>query len=221
VNIPKQFVNILGIVAVVVVLVAGIAMIALPMYGAARTTDAETATVAQTNSIYEIQVARLTAEAETIDDTIAHVDDLRREITVIPKRDDIYEIVVEAALETGASLTSVTTSELQPFVPPGAAEQEEAAPVEETPAEETASTEGAASSGAETGATAEVVEAETGDSLQEQVPVAIVVTVSDADEAAEFIDALGSGPRLLAPVDATYGGGTLTVNALAFVRAEG
>jgi hypothetical protein len=52
------------------------------------------------------------------------------------------------------------------------------------------------------------------------VPLTIVVELADASQAAAFIDALGRGPRLLAPIDGTLDDGTLTVTALAFIRTE-
>nr|BFF11077.1 hypothetical protein GCM10025699_23800 [Microbacterium flavescens] len=57
-------------------------------------------------------------------------------------------------------------------------------------------------------------------SPQQQIPVTITVQVPDARSAAAFMDALGRGPRLLAPIDGTLEEGTLTVTALALVRTK-
>ncbi len=35
-----------------------------------------------------------------------------------------------------------------------------------------------------------------------------------------FVDALGAGPRLISPIDATLDDGTLTVTVLTFMRTE-
>ena len=55
---------------------------------------------------------------------------------------------------------------------------------------------------------------------QQQLTVTIEVAAPDARTAMAFVDALGRGPRLLAPIDATLDDGTLTVTVLTFMRTE-
>jgi Tfp pilus assembly protein PilO len=87
-NIPKQLINLLGAVVVIGVVVAGLALIALPMYGSSQTTDASARTVAQTNDVYDIQVQTLAAERERMDEITTDLASLRRQIAAIPQLDD-------------------------------------------------------------------------------------------------------------------------------------
>ena len=93
----KQLINLLGILLAVVVLVAGLALIAYPMFAQALDTDTKTRTVAQTNSVYQAQVDSLSAaEADSVQ-LDASLADLRLQIAATPKLDDVYEIVDTAA----------------------------------------------------------------------------------------------------------------------------
>ena len=60
----KQLINLLGILLAVVVLVAGLALIAYPMFAQAQTLDGNTRTVAQTNSVYQAQVDSLLKDGD-------------------------------------------------------------------------------------------------------------------------------------------------------------
>ncbi len=217
-NTSKQLINVLGIVVVVGIVVAGIALIALPLYSNAQATDASTRQVAQTNEIYQIQVAQLSADKDRIDEIDADVAELRREITDIPQLDDVMELVVAAAAANGATIESVTVADPEAWSPrTGLSDSEadtSAAPTETEPSgEATAADEAPADAAA-----AVTPPADAADSPQRQIPVTIEVTIADAAAAAAFVDALRTGPRLIAPIDATLEDGTLTVAALAFVR---
>lgn len=227
-NIPKQLINLLGAVVVIGVVVAGIALIALPMYGSSQTTDASARTVAQTNDVYDIQVQTLAAERERMDEITADLANLRRQIAAIPQLDDVFEIVIASAADTGATITSVTASDPEPWAPRGAAPDD---PTATAPADESATANaeptepvGPEPSAPETDAADVAATAPAGGATEpapsQQVPLTIVVELADASQAAAFIDALGRGPRLLAPIDGTLADGTLTVTALAFIRTE-
>lgn len=227
-NIPKQLINLLGAVVVIAVIVAGIALIALPMYAASQTTDASARTVAQTNDIYEIQVQTLAAEQERMDEITADLASLRRQITAIPQLDDVFEIIIASAEETGATISSVSAGDPEAWTPRGSAGADpgappapaEEAPAGEVPNESTAGEgliEGMDPAGA---AAAPPDAAAPSDSPFRQVPLTIVVELSDAAQAAAFIDALGRGHRLISPIDGTLGHQTLTVTALAFIYTE-
>jgi hypothetical protein len=227
-NIPKQLINLLGAVVVIGVVVAGIALIALPMYGSSQTTDASARTVAQTNDVYDIQVQTLAAERERMDEITADLASLRRQIAAIPQLDDVFEIVIASAADTGATITSVTASDPEPWAPRGAAPDD---PTATAPADESATADAEPTepvvpepSATETDAADVAATAPTDGATEpapsQQVPLTIVVELADASQAAAFIDALGRGPRLLAPIDGTLADGTLTVTALAFIRTE-
>lgn len=227
-NIPKQLINLLGVVVVIAVLVAGIALIALPMYGSSQTTDASARSVAQTNDIYDIQVLTLSAARDRMDEVTAALADLRRQIAAIPQLDDVFEIVIASAAEVGGTITSVSAGDPEPWSARGTAgEDAEAAvpaPESATPETESSETTPAADAGtaAATGSasTPDAGTAPAGESPWQQVTLTIVVELGDASQASALIDALGRGPRLIAPIDGTFADGTLTVTALAFIRTE-
>lgn len=225
-NISKQFINLLGGVVLVAVLVAGALLGAFPLYGEAQRTDVRTRTVAQTNGVYDLQVAQLTEAEGRIGQIDADVAALRREIAAIPQLDDVFEIVIGVAEETGATIETISAADPEAFVPRSAAEGEDAsaradtAPAASEPAAEPAApAEGATA--AESGDVAgEAPPQAAGESSQRQIPITITMQITDAGQAAAFMDALGRGPRLLSLIDGTLDDGALTVTALAFTRME-
>lgn len=233
-NLPKNLINLLGLVVVVGVVVAGLLLVALPMWGGAQKTQASAASVAQTNAIYDAQLQALRVASERTDEIDASLQELGAEISAIPQMDDVFEIVAEAASSTGVVIVSIKAGDLEAWVPrapvteftdpanPGQPSEEaptdsSTAPTADTDASSGAGDAGAGATDAGTGAEGEL-------SPQQQVTVTIEVTAPSAAAAAAFIDALGLGPRLLAPVDATLDPavdkGNLVVNALAFIWSE-
>ncbi|MCH6229851.1 hypothetical protein MK786_03765 [Microbacterium sp. CFH 31415] len=231
-NVPRQMINLLGIVVVVALLVAGLTMVVLPMYSSARAIDADTANVAQTNQLYDVRVSQLTAAQAEIESLTGDVTALRRQIAASSQLDDVMQIVVDSARATGATIESVVAADAEPWAPRTGLEGDDAgtAPADTAPAEgeaaaapgETAPVEGETTETADaaTDAGAGETSTEPAVSPQQQIPVTITVQVADARSAAAFIDALSRGPRLLATIDGTLEEGTLTVTALALVRTE-
>lgn len=229
-NIPRQMINLIGLVLVVGVLVAGIALIALPPYGSAQSIDTDTRSVAQTNGLYQVRVTSLSADAERIDEITADVTQLRLEIPSSSHLDDVVQIAVDAAAETGATIEGFEAAAPEAWAPRSGLgdDGEQAAPTDtpeaatpdanaaegETPAPE------ATGDGTDPAATPPAEGTDASASPQRQIPVTIRVAVTDAAAAAAFMDALGRGPRLLLPIDGTLDGPTLTVTALALVRTE-
>jgi hypothetical protein len=228
-NIPRQMINLVGVVLVVGILVAGIALIALPPYGSAQAIAADTRTVAQTNQLYEVRVAALSEAAEHLDELTADVAQLRLEIPAAPHLDDVVQIAVDAAAETGSTIEGFEATELEAWAPrTGIGEDGEQVAPTDAPAADTpdpaatgaeASTPDAAAGSADTAATPTGA-TDASDSPQRQIPVTIRVAVPSPDAAAAFLDALGRGPRLLLAIDGTLDGPTLTVTALALIRTE-
>ncbi|WP_106813668.1 hypothetical protein [Microbacterium timonense] len=232
-KIPAQLVNLLGIVVIAAILLAGVALIALPLYGQAQATDSETRTVSQTNDIYVAQVTQLQTDADRMPQISADVETLRRGIPVIPQLDDVHELVGAAATETGAVVVSTVMTDLVPWTPRtdlGAILGEDgataAAPEQPSAAEtpDAAAGENGAPPADETSAPATDSGGD-GSSPQQQVTATIEVEVTDAAQAAAFIDALGAGPRLLAIGSSVLtkdddGPLKLIVTAYAFLRTE-
>lgn len=224
-NLPKQLITLLGAVLVLGIVASGAALVALPAWSGAQTTEASARSIAETNAIYEIDVRRLTAAEADSAGTNAALAALRDEIADIPRLDDVSEIVVAAAAETGAVVTGVSAADPETWVRRGAVT---AAPTgagtEQAPAADEGEGEAVPNTAEITGEAASTAEppAETtaSESPQQQVAVTIEVTVADAAAAMAFMDALGRGPRLLAIIDSSLAEGVLTVTALAFIRTE-
>lgn len=240
-SMPKQLINLLGLVVVIGVLVAGVALIALPLFGVSQATDSQTRTVAQTNDVYEIRVQQLSAAEERMSEITASLAQLRREISATPQLDDAHEIIIAAAAETGVTITTVVVDDPEAWTPrvsatgndPGSgpvtgdaatpdAETRDAATADaETPTEPESGSAEPTDGGVETAPSADAsADAEGEASPQRQIPLTITVEVVDAAQAAAFMDALGRGLRLIAPIDGTLTDGTLTVSALIFTRTE-
>ncbi|KRB37604.1 hypothetical protein [Microbacterium sp. Root180] len=222
-SIPRQMINLLGIVLVVAVLVAGVTLAGVPLFSSAQTTDASTKTVAQTNQIYQIQVTELAAANETIDEIVTDVTALQSQITATTRMDDVIELAVAAADTVGGTIESFTVAEIEPWTPRTGLDsdvEDEAAPTDEGEAEDTsANAESDGTTDAADGAEAPAEAPATAeDSPQKQIPVTIKVVVPSAAAAAAFMDGLARGPRLIAPIDGTLEDGVLTVTALAFLR---
>lgn len=238
-NVPKQFVNLIGAVVVVAILALGVTLVAVPLYSNSQTIEASRREVAQTNDIYSVQVAQLSSANERIDEINTDVATLRAQITPILALDDIIEIVLRSAAANGAAIESVTVADIEPFTPrPGAAAgdatarataSDPTAPAEEDQTavdEAAADAEGDAAAADDSAAddasgAAGTETAETpaeGESPQSQIPLTIEVTVESAARAAAFMDALGQGPRLIVPTSAKLDSGRLIVTAYALIR---
>lgn len=226
-NLNKQLINLIGVLVVVVIVVAGIAVIAAPMFSQAQAIDGQTSTVAQTNAVYEAQVAQLTAAEQEIDDLDGDISGLRAEIPAQPKLDDVLELVERAAVAAAATIETVTAADPASWaarpavidtagtgIPVAAPTPEPTEPAtDETADDETDSSDAGVAEQAPAADPTAVT-------AQSQTLITITVAVADAKTAAAFVDALRIGPRLILPIDATFTDGTLTVQALAFIRTE-
>lgn len=236
---PKQLINIIGVVVVVAVLVAGSILIALPMFLQSVSTAAEAVNVSSTNALYAQQVAHLQEEEARLDETTAEVASLRAQIPAIARNDDVFEIVGDAANASGATVVSVTAAQSQQWAlptgpledsatsaDPAAVPVDGSAPAEGTaqPADDAA----AATSETATGTTDQGVAPAEGEVIgpEVQIPYSISVKVDNPGDAARFLDALSMGPRLVSIVSSTLAENeeedayTLDVEALALVRTE-
>ncbi|MCT9821616.1 hypothetical protein N3K63_15120 [Microbacterium sp. W1N] len=222
----KQLINLLGILVVVGILIAGIALIAVPMVGQAQTTASQTATVEQTNAVYEAQIAQLTAaqadQAQLDADTAA----LRAEIPASTQFDDVFEIAINAAVTHQLTIQSVTMAEPAPWVPrtsvadDGTAAPAEPAPATDAPAEDAAG-EGTADAAGDAGTGAAAPAADPASTPRQQAVATITVPAPDFEAATAFVDSLQDGLRLLNPVNFEYTGGILTVTVNTFIRTDG
>lgn len=223
---PKQLVTVIGLIVSLGVIALGVFLVALPLYLQAVGVDAQTATVANTNAIYQAQVDNLTAEAENLDQINADVADLRSQIPATGQLDDVFEVVARASEASGVSLTAITAGEQVAFAARTGATDRDAAAGAPDPAPTPSATEGATdpTAGTTTDAAAPVDAVVTGG--RQQVDFVISATATDMAQATAFLDALRAGPRLLNSITATTtqsGEGTIDVqiSSLTFVDAEG
>lgn len=246
----KQLINLLGILLAVVVLVAGLAFIAYPMFAQAQTLDKNRTNVSQTNSVYQTQIDTLAAAEANIDELDASLAALRQQIAATPKLDDVYEIVDTAAKKADVRVESVTADAESPWVARTAVDENgnvvEATPA---PAATDTATDTSADASTSTDAASQAPAAST-ESPQRQVLVTVTIdlaqpyTVDEATEgdaaanadedpaevrttltdqaqkAADLVDAFGGGPRLLSPINVAFSDGKLTLSTLAFIRTE-
>ncbi|MFK4835076.1 type 4a pilus biogenesis protein PilO [Microbacterium sp. ZW T2_14] len=227
---PKQLVTALGLIVSLGVIALGVFLVAMPLYFQAVGVDAQTATVANTNAIYQAQVDHLTEEQENLDQINADVAELRSQLPATGQLDDVFEVVAQAAEASGVSLTAVTAGEQVAFVPRTGVTDGDAAAVAPAPAPTPEATEGATDTTTGTTTDAAAAGPAVGDAAaaagRQQVDFVISATAGDMAQVTAFLDALRSGPRLLNSITATTtqsGEGTFDVqiSALTFVDAEG
>lgn len=223
---PKQLINIVGLVVCLGILALAIALVAVPMYLQSLTTNAEASQVAQTNDIYQIQVDGLAAESERMDEIDESVASLRAEIPATNRLDDVFELIAQSAAATDVDLLTATAGLDTPFAVRTEAlalgeVPEVTAPVAADPAADPAGENPAAEATPPPASSSAPVAASDG---RVQVDFAITVTASDLNSVTGFLDALRSGPRLLSSIQSivtpTGTGFDVTVSALTFVLPE-
>ena len=222
---PKQLVTVLGLVVSLGVIALGVFLVALPLYFQAVGVDAQTATVANTNAIYQAQVDNLTAEAENLDQINADVAGLRSQIPATGQLDDVFEVVARAAEASGVSLTAITAGEQVAFTARTGATEGDAAAVAARSRPDTGGDRGRdrhhdRNDGCRSPRRPVVTAG------RQQVDFVISAQAADMAQATAFLDALRAGPRLLNSITATTtqsGEGTFDVqiSALTFVDTEG
>ncbi len=231
----RRILNGIGAIVVVILFVAGIAFVAVPIVLDAVATSASTIAVAGANAQAQAQVAALREDEARRGEITARVDALRAEIPAAPHSDEVFDIVSQAATATGATVVSVVAAAAVPWTPrtqpsggeegsetgDGTSGDAEADPSGDPPGDQDVDASGDQSVDGTAGAGPEGGEP-TADDDHSQVPYTIQVRLEDPATAAQFMDALRIGPRLLGIVNSTLlpdsGGLLLTVSALAFVR---
>ncbi|KQZ83961.1 hypothetical protein ASD56_07975 [Microbacterium sp. Root166] len=222
---PKQLINIIGLVVCLGILALAIALVAVPMYLQSVGTNAEASQVAQTNDIYQIQVDSLEVQSERMDEIEASVADHRAEIPATNRLDDVFELIARSASATGVELQTATAGLDAPFtvrtealVVGEVAEVTE--PAETDPTTDPAVEDPAAAAPTDTSGDVPVA---AGDG-RVQVDFVFTVTAVDFNTVVRFLDALRSGPRLLSSIQSTViptgTGYDVTVSALTFVLPE-
>lgn len=229
---PKQLITVIGLIVSLGVIAVGVALVALPMWVQSLAVDTQTATVANTNALYEAQVQGLEAEQARQDEIDASVAALRTQIPGSNQLDDVFEVIGRAAATAGVTIMSATAGEPAAFVErttataPGAELVPVATPEPEATGEAAADgTDGTTDAAATDPNAAPAAPVDSPLTGRQQVDFTIQVTANDMAQATRFLDALRDGPRLVDSITATT---TLTgtaveieVSALTFVDSEG
>ncbi len=247
-NASKQLVNLAGTLVVVILLVAGVVLVALPFYSESLAIDSQKRTVAQSNSTYEQQIARLSAAEEDIAAVDEDLATLRTEIASSPRLDEVHSLIARSAARVDARVESIAAEPAESWLARDVIDEEGVAvAAEEEPADTAASPTPAATDG--DGESAPAAEPETpATELTPQQQVLLTITLdmtlpflgggdegtdvedsTDIDEetltstakrVSAFVDGLRAGPRLVSIIDVNFADGKVVVSALAFFQTE-
>lgn len=228
-TLPRRLINVAGTLAVVVALVAGTLLIALPVYLESIEVRNEKAEVAAANRLLVAQIEGLLAKKAEMPQRKAQLDDLREQLPHIPQLDDLAQLSLRAADKTDGKMESLSFGDPAPFVPRATSEVLSSLPKTSTdvasdkPADPAAPGEGSVDADQAT-PTPGATPGGSADAEHLQVPVTITVTVDDTAAAIRYLDELRTGPRLLqidtasGEIDTDTDEVSLTVTGLVFVR---
>lgn len=239
-RLPRQIINLIGALVVIAVLAAGVLVGVVPLYMESARIASDADRAVSDNSVFQAQLDSLTQQSRQFDELKDDVDALRAQIPSTPTLDDVFAIIADAAAESNVTVLSIQTGDPIAWTPQTAPLDTESmdalaaeAAAEPAPASEDAS---ASTETDATGGSADAATAESGDAAasadteveaagpQQSVAFSITVASGRPVDMFQFIDELGSGPRLLSIVHTSMEGAredsTLTVNALTFIRTE-
>lgn len=205
-NLPKKLINILGGTVVLGILVAGVTVVALPVFLKATDLDSQRQQEQQANASRQIQVEALRNQAKARASLDADVTGLKRQIPADRDVDSVLDTAVSAAAASGTTITAVAVQDSVGFALADGGDPETAAPAASkatatsTPSGGTATGTGTSTgSGTSAGAT-------TGAS---QFRVKITVHAENTDKVTGFVEALRTGSRLLRIDGVTVTAGTV------------
>ncbi|KHK99174.1 hypothetical protein LK09_03990 [Microbacterium mangrovi] len=222
---PKQLINLIGIVVAAGILVLAVVIGVVPQISTALSTSSQADQVAAQNDAYQLRIDQLQRQKQNMAALNASVAQLHRQIPAEYRLDDVFLLVANSAQTAKATITSVTAGDPAAFV-------QRSAPVpagQPTPAPTASATPAPSASASPAASPAPVAQPPAGAAAaagqgRTQIEITIQVTVPDTKNAAKFLDALRSGPRLLANVSSVAAGGgtgsavSLQVTALAFAE---
>lgn len=231
----RRLISLVGTLVVIVTLVAGTLLMALPVYIESRDIKNEETRVAAANQVLVAQIEGLRAKEAEMPQVNAELAGLRTELPHTPQLDDAVKLALRAASTAGGTVTEASFGDVTGFVPrtidtvleslPKTATDVKSAQSDPAPTNGDGSEGDSATSGSDAGTTGNGPDTAAG-AAQLQVPVTITVTVPNPTAAARFLDALREGPRLLqietvaGVLDPESDEVTLTVNGLVFVQAK-
>ncbi|MGC4152800.1 MAG: hypothetical protein QM628_06940 [Propionicimonas sp.] len=230
-NASRRLINLAGTLLVVIALVAGTMLTALPIYLESRALNAQEWDVAAANQLLQTQIDALRVKESELPQVEQDLAELHAQFPGIPQLDDVTQLVVKAAGKADATIESVKFDSLVPFAPRDAALLTDQLPQTATGVTPSAAPNGGTNgNGAGDAAVSDGTPADAdasnaspaapGVEGQLQFPVIIIVTVPDHGVTNRFLDELRAGPRLLR-IDAVNAGtdeeGSIQLTVTGFV----
>jgi hypothetical protein len=197
----KGIITLLGAILCGAILVLGVVFGVVPLLTQALTVAGQSAQVAQTNALYEAQIAGLEAEQERLDEITASIDALRQGISAAPELDDVFELVARAAEISGVTVETIEAGESTAFAPRTAPTTVEEVVPETSAADAAVVPEPTPSASASTESEPTPAPAPQTATGRSQVDFTIRVDAFDMNQAVAFLDALRAGPRLFTNVE--------------------
>ncbi|GAA4354141.1 hypothetical protein [Microbacterium rhizosphaerae] len=234
---PKQIINLIGILVSVAVLALGIFLVAMPLVTQALGVNAQADQVSHTNVLYQAQVDALNKAKQNKSATDAAVATLRVQIPAAPQLDDVFDVVARASESSGATIATITAGTQTAFVvrtgPTTLSEEKATSNPTPAPSATASGTVGdaqqakdqsnaqTAQTNAATGATSAAGGQTATGQTRTQIDFAITIKATDMNQVTAFLDGLRAGPRLLSNITSTVTqngtGIQANVTALTFV----
>jgi len=204
-NASRRLINLAGTLLVVIALVAGTMLTALPIYLESRDLNAQERDVAASNQLLQTQIDALRVKEAELPQVEQDLAELHVQFPGIPQLDDVTQSVVNAADKANAAIESVKFDSFAPFAPRDDILVTDQLPQTATGVVPSTAPNGATDgndSGDAAGSDAADAGKNTGPATpgvegQLQFPVTITVVARDHAASNRFLDELRSGPRLL------------------------
>jgi hypothetical protein len=193
---PRRLINLIGAAVVTLILVAGMTLAVVPVFSTAKASSdaAEAATAA--NATTKARVATLAEQNARLEELRTELANLRLQLTADDELLDASALASTAAKSSGARVVAITFGDRQTFTAPAGG--------------------GLADTKSTTTTKADA------NTAQVQIPVTFEAETTSVSQAANFIDGLRTGTRLLQIVQAECAPTnnakkfTVTVDALVF-----
>lgn len=231
-NMQRRLISLVGTLVVIVALVAGTLLMALPVYLESRDIKNEEAQVAASNEVLVARIGALRAKQAEMPQIEEALGDLRSELPHTPQLDDVVKLALRAAGEVKGNVSGVAFGDPAEFRPRAGDDVLVSLPKTATDVEtkqedpDVPTAQDPTVADPDAGGTDSSQVPASASAAQLQVPVSITVSVPTTTAAARFLDGLREGPRLL-QVDTVAGvldeendAVTLTVNGLVFVQSK-
>lgn len=231
-NASHRLINLGGTLLVVIALVVGTMLTALPIYLESRDLNAQEWDVATSNQLLQTQIDALRVKEAELPQVEQDLAELHTQLPGIPQLNDVTQLVVQAAGTANAAIESVKFDSFAPFAPRDAAQLTDQFPQTAIGVSPSAEPNGKPTDDKGSGDAAVSDDTDTSQNPSPATPsvegqlqfsVTITVTAPDHAVATRFLDELRAGPRLLridavnATTDEDDSVVTLTVTGFVFV----